>query len=89
MTPSDIVDRPKRTHSIPPVDRTHVLQAGEMRAGRLVMRDRRIRRKELLYGAPTGRLRIVVVVIYRPTATWKEKGVRNGDRTGLRIVGPT
>ncbi|HEY7032607.1 MAG TPA: hypothetical protein VH482_14795 [Thermomicrobiales bacterium] len=34
----------------------------------LVMRDRRVRRAELLYGDPVGRLRVVVVVIYRPTA---------------------
>ncbi len=33
----------------------------------LVIRDRRIRRAELLYGEAIGRLRVVVVVIYRPT----------------------
>jgi hypothetical protein len=33
----------------------------------LVMRDRRVRRAEVLCGAPVGRLRVVVVVIYRPT----------------------
>jgi hypothetical protein len=33
----------------------------------LAVRDRRVRRAELLYGAPVGRLRVVVVVIYRPT----------------------
>jgi hypothetical protein len=32
----------------------------------LVVRDRRVRRAESLYGSPAGRLHVVVVVNYRP-----------------------
>jgi hypothetical protein len=58
---------------------THILSGHSEMAGRLpeiadavehpslVVRDRRVRRAELHYGVPIGRLRIVVVVIYRPT----------------------
>jgi hypothetical protein len=48
------------------VDRLVDIEAA-IEAPLLVMRDRRVRRAELLYGVPTGRLRVVVVVIYRPT----------------------
>jgi hypothetical protein len=78
-----------RGRPVEPTDngRVHILDGHAERAGRLtdignarafsslVLRDRRVRRAELLYGTAAGRFRIMVVVINRPAIVgWVGEG---------------